>query len=122
MYSSPRLGGAFSTGSQMGPELRLLDLVRSHRWTVLIVLCTMGNSILETVEAPLLLCAYLAGVLLLDRWVQWMEGAAGYARPHESRSAFPSSSGNRAMLTATRRASSVVSTFACRASSSLSRL
>jgi hypothetical protein len=59
--------------------------VRSHRWAVLIVLCTIwaiecrleGNGILETVEAPLLLCAYLAAVFLLDRWVQWMERAAG---------------------------------------------
>jgi hypothetical protein len=34
---------------------------------------------------------------------------------------FPSSSGSRAMLTAIRRASSAVNTFACRASSSLSR-
>jgi hypothetical protein len=38
-----------------------------------------------------------------------------------SRSAFPNSSGNRAMLTAMRLASSRVSTFACRASDSLSR-
>jgi hypothetical protein len=35
--------------------------------------------------------------------------------------ALPSSSGNRATLMAIRRASSLVSTFACRASSSLSR-
>jgi hypothetical protein len=85
MYPLPRLGGVLSTGPQMDPELRLLDLVRSHRWTVLIVLCAIwaiecrleGNSILETVEAPLLLCAYLGAVFLLDRWVQWMEGAAG---------------------------------------------
>jgi hypothetical protein len=40
----------------------------------------------------------------------------------QSRSAFPSSSGSRAMLTAIRRASSVVSTFACLASTSVSRL
>jgi hypothetical protein len=36
-------------------------------------------------------------------------------------SPFPSSSGSRAMLTATRRASSFVSTFVCRASASLAR-
>jgi hypothetical protein len=38
-----------------------------------------------------------------------------------SRSAFPSTSGSFAMLIAIRRASSFVSTFACRASASLSR-
>jgi hypothetical protein len=39
----------------------------------------------------------------------------------QSGSVRPSSSGSRAMLMAIRRASSFVSTFACRASSSLSR-
>jgi hypothetical protein len=39
----------------------------------------------------------------------------------QSRAAFPSSSGSRAMLMAIRRASSFVRTFACRASASLSR-
>jgi hypothetical protein len=41
--------------------------------------------------------------------------------PVQSRSAFPSSSGSRAMLTAIRRASSFVSIFARRASVGLSR-
>jgi hypothetical protein len=69
----------------MDPELRLLDLVRRNWWALLFVLSTVwaiecqleGNSILETVEAPMLLCAYLGAVFLLDRWVRWMAGRAG---------------------------------------------
>jgi hypothetical protein len=72
----------------MDPELRLLDLVRRDWWVLLIVLCAIwaiecrleGNSPLETVEAPLLLCAYLGAVFLLDRWVRWMAGRAGVDR------------------------------------------
>jgi hypothetical protein len=72
----------------MDPELRLLNLVRRDWWALLIVLCTIwaiechleGNSILETVEAPLLLCVYLGAVVLLDRWVQWMAGTIGIDR------------------------------------------
>ena len=66
----------------MDPERRLLDLVRRNWWALLIVLCTAwaiecrleGNSILETIEAPLLAGAYLGAVFFLDRWVQWMAG------------------------------------------------
>jgi hypothetical protein len=69
----------------MDRELRLLELVRKDWWVLLLVLCVIwaiecqleGNSILETIEAPLLLCAYLGAVFLLDRWVQWMVGTAG---------------------------------------------
>jgi hypothetical protein len=39
----------------------------------------------------------------------------------QSRSAFPSNSGSRALLMAIRRASSFISTSACRASTSVSR-
>jgi hypothetical protein len=46
----------------------------------------------------------------------------GGAGPVQSRSTFPSSSGNRATVVAIRRASSFVRTLACRASASLSRL
>jgi hypothetical protein len=63
----------------MDPELRLLDLVRRHWWLLVIVLCIIwaiecrleGNSVIETIEAPLLVVAWGGLIFLLDRWVQW---------------------------------------------------
>jgi hypothetical protein len=61
----------------MDPEPRLLDLVRRDWWVVVIVLCILwaiecrleGNSVIETIEAPLLVCVWLGLIFLLDRWV-----------------------------------------------------
>jgi hypothetical protein len=61
----------------MDRELRLLDLVRKDWWVLDIVLCVIwavechleGNSVLETIEAPLLVCVWLGLIFLLDRWV-----------------------------------------------------
>ncbi len=61
----------------MDPELRLLDLVRKDWWVLVIALCVIwavecqleGNSAFETVAAPLLVCAWLGLIFLLDRWV-----------------------------------------------------
>jgi hypothetical protein len=65
------------TGPQMDPELRLLDLVRRDWWVLVIVLCIIwaiechleGNSVIETISAPLLVVAWGALIFLLDRWV-----------------------------------------------------
>jgi hypothetical protein len=73
--TAPLRRGSF-TGPQMDPELRLLDLVRRDWWVLVIVLCITwaiechfeGNSVIETIEAPLLLVAWGALVFLLDRW------------------------------------------------------
>jgi hypothetical protein len=76
--TAPLRRGSF-TGPQMDPELRLLDLVRRHWWLLVIVLCIIwaiechleGNSVIETIEAPLLVVAWGGLIFLLDRWVQW---------------------------------------------------
>jgi hypothetical protein len=73
--TAPLRRGSF-TGPQMDPELRLLDLVRRDWWVLVIALCITwaiecrleGNSVIETIEAPLLLVAWGALVFLLDRW------------------------------------------------------
>jgi hypothetical protein len=83
MYDPPRFLRAFSIGP-MDPELKLLDLLRKDWWKLGIVLCFIwaiecqleGNSVLETIAAPLLVCAWVGIVYLLDRWVQWMAGRA----------------------------------------------
>jgi hypothetical protein len=72
----PRFGGATVTGPQMDPELRPLDRVRRHWWLVVIVLYVIwaiechleGNSVIETIEAPLLVVAWGGLILLIDRW------------------------------------------------------
>jgi hypothetical protein len=62
----------------MDRELRLLDLVpRGNWWVLVIVLCVIwaiechleGNSALETIAAPLLVCVWLGLIFLLDRQV-----------------------------------------------------
>jgi hypothetical protein len=61
----------------MDPELRLLDLVRRDWWVLVIVLCIIwaiechleGNSVIETISAPLLVVAWGGLIFLLDRWV-----------------------------------------------------
>jgi hypothetical protein len=61
----------------MDQELRLLDLIRKDWWVLVVVLCVVwavecqleGNSAIETVVAPLLVCAWLGAIYLLDRWV-----------------------------------------------------
>jgi hypothetical protein len=61
----------------MDPELRLLDLVRRDWWVLVIVLCITwatechfeGNSVIETIEAPLLVVAWGGLIFLLDRRV-----------------------------------------------------
>jgi hypothetical protein len=61
----------------MDQELRLLDLIRKDWWVLVVVLCIVwavecqleGNSAIETVVAPLLVCAWLGAIFLLDRWV-----------------------------------------------------
>jgi hypothetical protein len=61
----------------MDQELRLLDLIRKDWWVLVVVLCVVwavecqleGNSAIETVVAPLLVCAWLSAIFLLDRWV-----------------------------------------------------
>jgi hypothetical protein len=61
----------------MDRELRLLDLVRKDWWVLVIVLCIIwaiecrleGNSVIETIEAPLLVVAWGGLIFLLDRWV-----------------------------------------------------
>jgi hypothetical protein len=73
--TAPLRRGSF-TGPQMDPELRLLDLVRRDWWVLVIVLCIIwaieshleGNSIIETIEAPLLVVAWGGLILLIDRW------------------------------------------------------
>ena len=63
----PASAGLFH-GPQMDRELRLLDLVRRDWWILVIVLCVIwaiechleGNSVLETIEAPLLVGLGLA--------------------------------------------------------------
>jgi hypothetical protein len=65
--TAPLRRGTF-TGPQMDPELRLLDLVRRDWWVLVIVLCIIwaiechleGNSVIETIEAPLLVVAWVA--------------------------------------------------------------
>jgi hypothetical protein len=66
----------FFAGPQMDPELRLLNLVRRDWWFLVIVLCIIwaiechleGNSVIETIEAPLLVVARGGLILLIDRW------------------------------------------------------
>jgi hypothetical protein len=61
----------------MDKELKLLDLVRKDWWVLVIVLSVVwaiechleGNSVLETIAAPLLVCVWLGLIFLLDRWV-----------------------------------------------------
>jgi hypothetical protein len=61
----------------MDQELRLLDLIRKDWWVLVVALCAAwavecqleGNSAIETVVAPLLVCAWLGAIFLLDRWV-----------------------------------------------------
>jgi hypothetical protein len=68
----------------MDPELRLLDLVRRDWWILVIVLCIIwaiechleGNSVIETIEAPLLVVAWGGLILLIDRWALRQELAA----------------------------------------------
>jgi hypothetical protein len=63
----------------MDRESRLLDLLRRDWWALAIVVCVVwaiegrleGNSAFETIAAPLLVCAWLGLIFLLDRWVQW---------------------------------------------------
>jgi hypothetical protein len=60
----------------MDPELRLLDLIRRDWWVLVIVVCIIwaiechleGNSVIETIEAPLLVVAWGGLILLIDRW------------------------------------------------------
>jgi hypothetical protein len=71
----PLRRGSFA-GPQMDPELRLLDLVRRDWWVLVIVLCIIwaiechleGNSVIETIEAPLLVVVWGGLILLIDRW------------------------------------------------------
>ena len=61
----------------MDQELRLLDLIRKDWWVLVVALCVVwavecqleGNRAIETVVAPLLVCAWLGAIFLLDRWV-----------------------------------------------------
>jgi hypothetical protein len=60
----------------MDPELRLLDLVRRDWWILVIAVCIIwaiechleGNSVIETIEAALLVVAWGGLIFLLDRW------------------------------------------------------
>jgi hypothetical protein len=60
----------------MDPELRLLHLLRKQWLTLAIVLgvvwaieCRLeGNSLFETIAAPLLAATWLGVIFLLDRW------------------------------------------------------
>jgi hypothetical protein len=69
----------------MDPELRLLDLVRRDWWVLVIVLCIIwaiechleGNSVIETIEAPLLVVAWGGLILLIDRWALRASGLIG---------------------------------------------
>jgi hypothetical protein len=74
-HDCPAPAGTF-TGPQMDPELRLLDLIRRDWWVLVIVVCIIwaiecrleGNSVIETIEAPLLVVAWGGLILLIDRW------------------------------------------------------
>jgi hypothetical protein len=63
----------------MDSESRLLDLLRRDWWVIVIVVCVVwaiechleGNSVFETIAAPLLVCLWLGTIFLLDRWVLW---------------------------------------------------
>jgi hypothetical protein len=63
----------------MDSESRLLDLLRRDWWVIVIVACIVwaiecrleGNSVFETIAAPLLVCTWLGAIFLLDRWVLW---------------------------------------------------
>jgi hypothetical protein len=60
----------------MDQELTLLDLLRKDWWALAVVLgaiwaveCRIeGNSVFETIAAPVLASTWLGAVFLLDRW------------------------------------------------------